>query len=85
MYLQKYAKYLEVDLIGSKATNRKQEKLSCLRQGLNPRPFSPVSSALLSEPSRLTLNLNFTEETTAIFNLVIDLGTLHTYPDLISH
>ena len=31
-YMQQYRKYLEVDLIGSKATNQKQETYSCLSQ-----------------------------------------------------
>ena len=57
MYLQQYGKYLEVDLIGSKATNRKHEKMvspfSCLGRRLNPVPFSPESTALPSEPSHL--------------------------------
>ena len=39
MYSHQYVEYLEVDLMGSKATNRKQEKIifnfSCLRQGFN--------------------------------------------------
>ena len=57
MYLHQYVEYLEVDLIGSKATNQKQEKIfiyfSCLGQGLIPGLFSPESSALPSEPSHL--------------------------------
>ena len=51
MYLQQYNKHLEVDLIGSKATNRKQEKIFFYFlpwPGLNPGP-----SALASEPSHL--------------------------------
>ena len=54
MYLQQYGKYLVVNLKGSKATNRKQEKFSCLCWRLNPEPFSSESSALPSEPSRFT-------------------------------
>ena len=44
VYFQQYGKYLEVDIIGSKATNKKQEKiflyLSYRSQGLNSGPFS---------------------------------------------
>ena len=43
VYLQQLSKYLEVNLIGSKATNPKQEKIfftfSCLGLCLNPRPL----------------------------------------------
>ena len=46
VYLQQYGKFLEKDLIGTKAANQKQEN----KRGLNPGPFGPDSSALPSEP-----------------------------------
>ena len=52
IYLQQFGKYLEVDLIGSKATNQNREKisfnLSCLMWGLKPGPFSSEFSAFPS-------------------------------------
>ena len=36
VYLQQYGKYLDVNLIGSKASNQKQEQFSCLSGELNP-------------------------------------------------
>ena len=48
LYLQQYIKCLEVDLIGSKATNVKQEKyiflFSCLDRAFNSVPFCSESS-----------------------------------------
>ena len=71
MYLQQYGKYLEADLIGSKATNRKQEKFSSFGQGLNPGPFSLESSALPSEPSRLIRLLDCSEEVALVKRLIL--------------
>ena len=68
MYLQQYGKYLEVDLISSKLTNRKQEKISCLNRESNPGLFSPVSPALPSEPSHLAALHKYY---TSAFKLVI--------------
>ena len=57
LHSHQYVQYLELDLIGSKATNRKQEKIlfNCyfLSRGLNPGPFSPESSVLPFELSNL--------------------------------
>ena len=55
VHLHKYTKYFEIDLIGSKTTNRKYEKFNffCLGQGLISGAFFPESSALPSEPSLL--------------------------------
>ena len=58
-YLQHYGKYIEADLTGSQATNRKQEIFSCLDWGLNPGPSDPESSALPSELLLLNIYYNF--------------------------
>ena len=64
MYLQQFDKYIF--------------PFSCLGQGLNPEPFSTVSSALPSEPSHLSKgvqyysylrNLNYVSKNCAINHL----------------
>ena len=49
VHLHQFVEYFVIDLIGSKATNQKQEKIVfsflCLGLGLNPGPFSPESIA----------------------------------------
>ena len=55
VYLQQYGKYLEVDLIDSKATNRKQEKFSYLRWRLNPKSLSSEPS----HPHKFASSLSF--------------------------
>ena len=59
--MQQYNKYLKVDLLGSKATSKKQKFcfLFFLPQpGIKPGHFSPESSALLSESSHLFQHQN---------------------------
>ena len=87
VYLQQLGKYLEVDLIGSRATNQKQEKFSCLGKELNPGPFNPESFALPSDPScllvsfeELILTILFHLGIAAIFHAHTFLCTSHSSP-----